>query len=174
MNPRRGFADDSMVLIHGEYYRTSDTANEKRRPILMLAWYTEFADILLSNASLGLTAQSYQNLKQKGATDIVKGLAVYLKQSLSVFTQFQPHISRDQAEQNRDYFLSALYDLKEKRNYGIHEKIGHSLYLEEILKQMIDFCQLLKNIGMANYQSNMFADECVRQLRNLKNFRHLY
>nr|CAH0113453.1 unnamed protein product [Daphnia galeata] len=173
MNPRRGFTDDNLVLIHGEYYRTSDTANEKRRPILMLAWYTEFADILLGNASLGLTAESYQQLKQKGATDIVRKIAQFLQISgISVFGR--PMQSAFDNRKNCGSLVSALRDLKEKRNHGIHKKIRHSHYLEEILVLMIDFCQLLQNFGMANYQSNMFADECRRQLQNLRNFKYLY
>ena len=145
MNPRRGFADDNLVLIHGECYRTSDTANEKRRPILMLAWYTEFADILLGNASLGLTNENYQQLKQKGATDIVTSIAQFLQISgTSVFGR--PMQSANDNRKNCGSLVSALRDLKEKRNHGIHKKIGHSHYLEEILVLMIEFWQLLQKL----------------------------
>jgi hypothetical protein len=174
MNHRRGFADENFVLIHRDYYRTNETSNEKRRPIFLLAWYTEFADILLGNVSLRLSKKNYQHLQQKGATDIVFGMIGLFTTSHSVFAH--RNLSDNQARQNCKDFVSALLLLKEKRNRGLHDKIENSNFLREMLKQMIDFCQLLLKFGMANANSRKFAKDCKRQLQNLNNpdYNHLY
>jgi hypothetical protein len=174
MNPRQGFAEENLVLIHRDYYRTNETSNEKRRPILLLAWYTEFADILLGNSSFRLTNEDYQHLQQKGATDIVFGMIGLFTTSHSVFAH--RNLSDNQARQNCKNFVSALLLLKKKRNDGVHYKIENSNFLKETLQQMIDICQLLEDFGMSNDQSNMFAEDCNRQLQNLNNpdYNHLY
>jgi hypothetical protein len=174
MNPRRGFAEEKLVLIHRDYYRTNETSNEKRRPILLLAWYTEFADILLGSVSLELTTKIYQNFQKNGATDIVFDMIGLCQNSSSIFAR--PGLSDDEQDRNRDDFVSALLLLKQKRNDGLHKKIENSNFLRETLRKMIDFCQLLKDIGFSNYQSNMFAKDCERQLQNMNNpnFEYLY
>lgn len=170
-----GFADDNFVLIHGEYYRTSDASNGNRRPILLLAWFTEFADILLGNDRLGLTAESYQQLKQEGATDIVTKIAQFLQFSgTSVFAR--PTQSTFDNRQNCGSFVSTLNLVKKLRNHGMHNKINNSNLLEEILKLIIHLCELLREFDMANNRSIIFEAECRRQLDNLTdvNFNHLY
>lgn len=174
MNPRRGFAEENLVLIHRDYYRKNETSNEKRRPILLLAWYTEFADILLGNSSFRLTNEHYQSLQQLGATDIVFAIIGLCYTSYHIFGR--PNLSDNQVRQNRDDFVSALKLLKKKRNDGVHYKIQNSNFLKETLQQMIDICQLLEDFGMSNYQSNMFAEDCELQLQNMNNpdYNHLY
>ena len=63
-----GFADERYVLINGEHWHS----NEKRRPVLLQAWYAQFADILLTeilgNPIFG-TQPSFGTIQEKGAHD---------------------------------------------------------------------------------------------------------
>lgn len=170
--PRLGFADDNFVMIHGNYYRTNDLSNENRRPILLLAWYTEFADVLLKNTRLGLTEEIRQQIQHKGATDIVKRIAQFLQITASVFTTArQPNFDE---RRNRGSFVSTLNLVKAIRNHGTHNKIQNLNLLIEMLEQMIYLCMLLREHGMANDRSIMFEEECWVQLENLITFDYLY
>lgn len=170
--PRLGFADDNFVMIHGNYYRTNDVSNENRRPILLLAWYTEFADVLLKNTRLGLTEEIRRELENKGAADIVKQIAGFLRISFSVFTR--PWQSTFEERRNRDRIVSTLYLVKGIRNCGTHKKIQNSNWLKEMLEEMIHLCTLLRQLGMENDRSEIFEEECWVQLENLLTFNNLY
>ncbi|XP_046438197.1 uncharacterized protein LOC124189772 [Daphnia pulex] len=174
INPARrmGFADDNFVMIHGDYYRMNDISNANRRPIMLLAWYTEFADILLRNLRLGLAEETRQDLEEKGATDIVKKIAEFLENTPSVFSR--PGQSTSEETRNRNRIVNKLKMVKQIRNHGTHNKIQDSYWLEAMLTCMIDLCQMLKQLGMASNRLRIFEADCVEQLKKLRRFNDLF
>lgn len=174
INPARrmGFADDNFVMIHGDYYRMNDISNANRRPIMLLAWYTEFADILLRNFRLGITEETRQNLEEKGATDIVYHVIGFFQNTPSVFSR--PGQSDYESQQNCDSIVTKLIMVKDIRNHGTHNKIQDSDCLKEMLTCMIDLCQMLKQHGMASNRLRIFEADCEKQLKKFIKFNDLF
>jgi hypothetical protein len=146
-----GLADPRFILINGDYWQS----NEKRRPIVLQAWYAQFADYLLDHLRNKFpNHKTIQNLKNKGAHDVlvrVHNLSRTVFPTLSI-------IKHTKAKK-------ALYVVKEHRNFGTHEKIKDLEWLKEMLQGMIEFCE---SSGIQEEKLLTFKRNCQRELKQLR------
>lgn len=169
-----GFANDLFVIIHGHYYRTNADANEHRRPILLQAWYTEFVDVFINevirNPKYGITAAQFNDYNL-GAHDIFKKYLNYLNRNRCFFVSVRGARLQSQVKTKCN---SILKDVKGQRNTGTHEKIRHPDLLSDMLRKMIEFCDLLLQYNLHTQQSNDFKTKCELELANMGNQLYLY
>ncbi len=172
MDSQAGFADRRFVMIHGDYYRTNNKANEHRRPILVQAWFAEFVDMVTNEVLLNKNYQSpkiknatvYAYIKKFGAFEIFKKNVGFLKNTKTYFVRVRP---ADNQKLVQDQFVDILNDVKEKRNKGTHQKIDKD-FLREMLERMIDFCKLLKTYRMETEKSELFQAQCQSEVANIE------
>lgn len=160
---RNGFSDRRFVLIRGRHW----LSNTKRRPILLQAWFAEFADILLKNDSLRHGGHIQRNLGEKGAFDILKSIAKNIKYSRSVFTRLG--LPEENETDFRNMLFATLQNVKEIRNDGTHKKITDSKLLSDILCEMVNFCDLLFQYGVYTEKSEYFRRQCISEKNLLTN-----
>ncbi len=175
-----GFANPKFVLIHGEYWRS----NENRRPILVQAWVTEFADILLKDIIQKSEFKPNSNkikkhniahkkpdeekpIENKGAHDVVVHLSAYVGNYLGI------------SDANK--LKNSLIEVKKVRNIATHERISNCNMLKEMLEAMKQFCQLLgklENLDVsfnpATNRVNHFKQQCETEIERLINNETMY
>jgi hypothetical protein len=100
MDHSAGFANWGFAMIHGDYYRMNAQANEHRRPVLLQAWYAEFADVVFNEVILNpmygpRNAAIHRDIDYLGAHDILNDNVDCLRNSSSYFVLIQSAISRN-------------------------------------------------------------------------------
>ena len=158
-----GFADKRYVLINGVHWHS----NEKRRPVLLQAWYAQFADILLTeilgNPIFG-TQPSFGTIQEKGAHDILR----FLELRKSYFCMC------DASEW--ETVKVALGNVRKVRNKGTHTKIQNSDALKEILSFMREFCNLLLIYGTPFFTKKTidFHQQCKDEIESMQAHGDIY
>jgi hypothetical protein len=174
---RTGFADVGFAMIHGDYYRREDKANEHRRPVLVQAWLAEFVDVIsnevLFNGEYGTSRNTnlYETIQKLGAVDILKKNIDQLHSYPTYFVKIKNAEKRKEAQTE---FVKILHAVRKQRNDGTHQKIDNSDFLKAMLDQMIQFCQLLLDHKMGTRISNDFMDQCISELAYMNDENHLY
>lgn len=152
-----GFADERYVLINGEHWHSS----EKRRPVLLQAWYAQFADILLTeilgNPIFG-TQPSFGTIQEKGAHDILR----FLELRKSYFCMC--------SASEWETVKKALENVRKKRNEGTHTKIQSPDSLKQILSFMSYFCNLLLafQTPFATDKTKDFDKQCQSEMSKMQ------
>jgi hypothetical protein len=146
-----GFADPRFILINGFYWQS----NEKRRPIVLQAWYAQFADYLLDHLRNKFpNDEETQDLENKGAHEIL----VYVHNWSRTF--FPSLSTANYKKANK-----ALEVVRFRRNDGTHEKIKDLEWLKQMLRGMIKFCE---SSGIQEEKLLTFKRNCQRELKQLR------
>ncbi len=145
-----GFANSRFILINGNYWQS----NEKRRPIVLQAWYAEFVDYLLDHLRNKFpNDKTIQDLENQGAHDILKWVHRYSKSLFPV-----PLISHSSIQR-------ALGVVRYRRNDGTHKKIKDLKWMKQMLRGMIKFCE---SSGIQEEKLLTFKKNCQRELNQLR------
>lgn len=146
-----GFANSRFILIHGDYWQS----NEKRRPIVLQAWYAQFVDYLLDYLRKKFpNDEKIQDLENQGAHDILVRVHNWCR-------TFFPSLSTA----NYKKANKALRVVRCRRNDGTHNKIQDLEWLKEMLLGMIEFCELS---GIQEDNLLTFKKNCQRELKQLR------
>lgn len=148
MAPKR---NPRCIFIDRDYWRTS----ERRRPILLQAWYTEFVAVLLDHLIYSfpddILKSDILKVRNLGAHDILKYVHFFLIPLLAKLRRA-----------NQDLAKQALERVKHDRNVGTHQKIHNSGLLKTMFGHMMEFCDLS---GIQGLQT--FKRECKKELDQL-------
>lgn len=163
-------------MIHGDYYRRNAQANEHRRPVLLQAWYANFADVVFNevilNPKYGPRNRAINNnIGHLGAHDILHDNVDCLRISSSYFVPISSATSRDQVKRQ---ILGLLDNVINLRNVGTHNKIEDSNLLRVMLYDMISFCDLLLKHDMETERCIDFMVQCQSELANMTLRNRLY
>jgi hypothetical protein len=140
------FDDPRLILMERHYWQPS----ESRRPILLQAWYTEFASVLLDQLDHYFPGV-INDVRNLGAHDIIK----------HVHFNCVPYLAELSTE-NKNLAKEALKLVRKKRNDGTHQKIPDSGLLMAMFGHMVEFCDLS---GIQGLQT--FKRECEKELDQL-------
>jgi hypothetical protein len=142
------FNDPRLILMERNYWQPS----ESRRPILLQAWYTEFASVLLDQLDHYFPGVINDvRIRNRGAHDIIK----------HVLLHFIPYLAK-LCRANQDLAKKALVRVKQDRNVGTHQKIRNSGLLKNMFGHMVEFCDFS---GIQGLQT--FKRECEQELDQL-------
>lgn len=164
--PDAGFADERYVLIRGEHWHS----NANRRPVLLQAWYAQFADLLLNDVMRHSTythQPQLHDISLKGAHDIV------------VITERTPSLLPLGAKGTPEgiQVLTALKTVREKRNAGTHDRIQNCNLLEDLLRGMYTFCESIVQFPPFQSAANRiqhFAHQCKKELTSISQNKQIY
>jgi hypothetical protein len=150
MAPKR-FEDPRRIFINRDYWRTS----ERRRPILMQAWYAEFVAVLLDHLINSfpdnISESDIVEVSKRGAHDIL----------IYIHFNFIPLLTK-LCRANQDLANQALEKVKRDRNVGTHQNINNSGLLRTMFGHMMEFCDYS---GIQGLQT--FKKQCEKELDQL-------
>lgn len=166
-----GFANPELVLINGVYWQS----NENRRPILLQAWFAEFADILFRELI------SKHSSPVRGSNQVARsGAFDTLKHFLIRYDRYLWSLPRTQQIKARDVLLN----VKLVRNNGTHKKFQNYTWLKEILEFMKESSYLFLQVPKFHLDPNIdqlirnriqdFISGCDKELDNMQTHNNLY
>lgn len=158
-----GFDNAQFVLIRTNYWKT----NEALRPILLQAWFSQFADIIKTEVILKLGKKNYANINSFGAFDIV--LHVTPGQFFETYFCMATYkvlfkdvlLPPKEISSKIEEMKNIICAVKSCRNQGTHKSTTPDL-LKQILKNMSEFCKKLKSA-----RAQEFTGDCEAELKSM-------